>query len=63
MSNIIDQLKNTSEEIASEFTKFDSGNNLAGTRARKACQVLIKTAREIRKQIQEVKASRKTNKS
>lgn len=61
--NTIETLKNTSDEIAAEFTKFDSGNNLAGTRARKACQVLIKTAREIRKQIQEVKVGRKTKKA
>jgi len=61
--NTIETLKATAEEIAAEFTKFDSGNNLAGTRARKACQVLIKAAREIRKQIQEVKASRKAGKA
>lgn len=61
--NTIETLKATTEEIAGEFEKFDSGNNLAGTRARKACQVLIKTAREIRKQIQEVKASRKASKA
>lgn len=63
MSNTIDQLKTTTEEITSEFAKFDSGNNLAGTRARKACQALIKIVREIRKQIQEVKVSRKTKKA
>jgi hypothetical protein len=55
--NTLTTLTNTYVE---ETTKFDGGNNAAGTRARKALQEIIKFSREERKRIQEVKNSRKT---
>lgn len=55
--NTLTTLTNTYVE---EVTKFDGGNNAAGTRARKALQEIIKFSREERKRIQEVKNNRKT---
>ena len=48
--------------FVAEVTKFRSGNNAAGTRARKALQEVIKFSREERKNIQEEKNSRKEKK-
>jgi len=54
--NTLTTLTNTYVE---EVTKFDAGNNAAGTRARKALQEIIKFSREERKRVQETKNSRK----
>lgn len=45
-----------------EVTKFNNGNNAAGTRARKSLQEIIKFSRDERKRIQEEKNSRKAAK-
>lgn len=62
MSNTTETVKSIVETFAAENDKFWGGNNAAGTRARKALQELIKTARDIRKQIQEEKNKRKGSK-
>jgi hypothetical protein len=62
MSNTTESIKSIVETFATESDKFWSGNNAAGTRARKALQELIKISRETRKQIQEEKTKRKTAK-
>lgn len=59
MSNTSEQLKTIVETFATEAEKFWSGNNAAGTRARKALQEVIKYSREERKRIQEEKNNRK----
>jgi hypothetical protein len=59
MSDSIDTFKTIADAYVAEVTKFKSGNNSAGTRARKALQELIKFARVERKAIQEEKATRK----
>jgi len=57
--NTLTTLTNTFVE---EVTKFQNGNNAAGTRARKALQEIIKFSRDERKRIQEEKNSRKAAK-
>jgi len=59
MSDSIETFKTITETFVTEVTKFRSGNNSAGTRARKALQELIKFARTERKSIQEEKTARK----
>lgn len=59
MSNTSEQLKTIVETFTAENEKFWSGNNAAGTRARKALQEIIKYSREERKRIQEEKNNRK----
>ena len=59
MSNTSEQLKSIVETFSAETEKFWSGNNAAGTRARKALQEIIKYSREERKRIQEEKNNRK----
>ena len=58
MSNT-ENLTNLVATFTSESEKFWSGNNAAGTRARKALQEVIKFGREERKRIQEEKNNRK----
>ena len=57
--NTLITLTNT---FVAEVTKFQSGNNAAGTRARKALQEIIKFSRDERKRIQEEKNGRKAAK-
>jgi len=59
MSNTSEQLKSIVETFATEAEKFWSGNNAAGTRARKALQEVIKYSPKERKRIQEEKNNRK----
>jgi hypothetical protein len=61
MSNT-DTFKTLVETFVTEVTKFNEGNNAAGTRARKALQEVIKFSRDERKRIQEDKNSRKAAK-
>jgi len=60
MSNTTEQLKSIVETFNTEAEKFWSGNNAAGTRARKALQEIIKYSRDERKRIQEEKNNRKS---
>jgi len=59
-SNLIQELTNT---YTQEAEKFWSGNNAAGSRARKALMEVIKVAKNERKSIQEEKNNRKTQKA
>jgi hypothetical protein len=59
MSENTQILTNTVNSFVTESEKFWSGNNAAGTRARKALQEVIKFSRDERKRIQEEKNSRK----
>tara|TARA_A100001037_G_C15153961_1_gene642161 strand:- start:14745 stop:14945 length:201 start_codon:yes stop_codon:yes gene_type:complete len=51
-----EQIKIQIEDYKENVSKFfDSGNNAAGTRARKALLDMTKTGKELRKMIQEIK--------
>jgi|TARA_R110000803_G_scaffold22535_1_gene55985 hypothetical protein len=58
MSNkeMFDELTST---ISNEYEKFESGNNAAGTRARKALSELSKLCKALRVEIQDQKNSDK----
>jgi hypothetical protein len=52
------------EELESDFEKFyDKGISSAGTRVRKQLQTLTALAKEVRKEVTEIKAARKEAKS
>lgn len=63
MSNNTQILQDQVTVFASEAEKFWSGNNAAGSRARKALQEIIKYGRAERKRIQEEKNARKAAKA
>ena len=63
MSNTVEQLKTAMEEFLAEDAKFASGNNAAGTRARKALQEVGKLVKARRNEITEEKNSRKEAKA
>ena len=63
MSNTTTQMQTTFEEFLKENTKFDSGNNAAGTRARKALADLGKLVKLRRNEITEEKNARKEAKT
>lgn len=59
MSNTIEQLKLAFETFLAEDAKFTSGNNAAGTRARKALQEVSKSVKTRRNEITAEKNARK----
>lgn len=63
MSNTTEQMKATLEAFISEDQKFESGNNAAGTRARKALAELGKLVKARRNEITAEKNSRKEAKA
>ncbi len=63
MSNTVEQLKTAFEEFLAEDGKFSSGNNAAGTRARKALQEVAKLVKARRNEITEEKNARKEAKA
>jgi hypothetical protein len=63
MPNTTETLKQLVETFAVEAEKFYSGNNAAGSRARKALQEIGKYAKTERKTIQEEKNARKAAKT
>lgn len=63
MSNTVEQLKTQFEAFLSEDSKFVSGNNAAGTRARKALQELGKAVKARRNEITAEKNARKEAKA
>jgi len=63
MSNNTQILQDQVAVFAAEAEKFWSGNNAAGSRARKSLQEIIKYGRAERKRIQEEKNARKAAKS
>jgi hypothetical protein len=58
MSNTVEQLKAAMEEFLAEDAKFTSGNNAAGTRARKALQEVGKAVKARRNEITAEKTAR-----
>ena len=63
MSNTVEQLKTAFETFLAEDAKFTSGNNAAGTRARKALQEVAKAVKARRNEITEEKNARKESKT
>jgi len=59
MSNTTEQMKTTLEAFLAEDQKFTSGNNAAGTRARKALADLGKLVKARRNEITAEKNARK----
>jgi hypothetical protein len=57
LNNTFDNLQNAINDCQSDVTKFVEGNNSAGTRVRKAMQVVKQLAQDIRKEVQEQKNS------
>ena len=63
MSTTVEQLKKHFEEFLAEDAKFASGNNAAGTRARKSLQEVAKAVKARRNEITEEKNARKEAKA
>lgn len=63
MSNTVEQLKTHFEAFLAEDAKFVSGNNAAGTRARKALQEAAKLIKARRNEITAEKNARKEAKA
>ena len=55
LNNTFDELQNAINDCQTDITKFVEGNNSAGTRVRKAMQVVKQLAQDIRKEVQEQK--------
>ena len=51
----LETLENEMETLKAEYEKFKSGNNAAGTRARKSLQNIKKHAQDLRLEIQSEK--------
>lgn len=62
MSKIFENIKQKVAEVESEVSKFYAGNNAAGSRVRKAMQELKDLAQTLRKDVLELKNSRKSSK-
>ena len=61
--NRYQELKDLVEGVAADFEKFyDKGNNAAGARIRKQLQAIATFSKEVRKDVTEVKNSRKAEK-
>lgn len=63
MNSTVDQLKAAFETFLAEDAKFASGNNAAGTRARKALQEMTKAVKSRRNEITAEKNARKEAKA
>ena len=55
LNSTFDELQDAINDCQSDVTKFVEGNNSAGTRVRKAMQVVKQLAQDIRKEVQEQK--------
>ena len=55
LSALFDELQNTVNDCQTDVTKFVEGNNSAGTRVRKAMQVVKQLAQDVRIEVQEQK--------
>jgi hypothetical protein len=55
LNNLFDSLQDTINDCQSDVTKFVEGNNSAGTRVRKAMQVVKQLAQEVRVEVQDQK--------
>ncbi len=63
MDTTIEQIKRAVEAWEAEDTKFEKGNNAAGTRARKALAEVGKLIKQRRNEITETKNARKEAKA
>lgn len=63
MDSTVEQLKRAFEAFLAEDTKFEAGNNAAGTRSRKALQEVAKLVKARRNEITAEKAARKEAKA
>ena len=59
VTELINELIETLNGAVEDAGKFDSGNQSAGTRVRKALQLTINGSKELRKTVQEIKNSKK----
>jgi len=55
LDGLYDNLQNIINDTQSDVTKFVEGNNSAGTRVRKAMQLIKELAQEIRVEVQDQK--------
>ena len=55
VNSIFDELQDAINDCQSDVTKFIEGNNSAGTRVRKAMQVVKQLAQDVRIEVQEQK--------
>ena len=55
LSTTFDELQNAINDCQADVTKFVEGNNSAGTRVRKAMQVVKQLAQNIRIEVQDQK--------
>ena len=55
LNSAFDELQDTINDCQSDVTKFVEGNNSAGTRVRKAMQVVKQLAQGIRVEVQDQK--------
>ena len=55
LNSLFDDLQDTVNDCQTDLTKFVDGNNSAGTRVRKAMQVIKSLAQEVRIEVQEQK--------
>ena len=55
LSSTFDDLQNAINDCQADVTKFVEGNNSAGTRVRKAMQVVKQLAQNVRVEVQEQK--------
>ena len=59
VTELMNELIETLNGAVEDAGKFDSGNQSAGTRVRKALQSVINGSKELRKTVQEIKNSKK----
>ena len=57
LNSTFDQLQDAINDCQSDITKFVEGNNSAGTRVRKAMQIVKKLAQDVRVEVQDQKNS------
>ena len=57
LNTMFDELQDTINDCQTDVTKFVEGNNSAGTRVRKAMQVVKALAQEVRLEVQHQKNS------
>ena len=55
LNNTFDELQNAINDCQTDITKFVEGNNSAGTRVRKAMQIIKQLAQNVRVEVQEQK--------
>jgi len=55
LNNTFDELQNAINDCQADITKFVEGNNSAGTRVRKAMQVVKQLAQDVRVEVQDQK--------